>query len=473
MHSRSFNENRSVAKIEHRFSGNCLAAAGERRKARVLTAPRLPVFPVERARYDRRVTTLPLPFVEEIPAFGPLADLPNPKPSAWDKRGFGRLASLYTSFSTEFAHHAATLCVETGRRRILDPFAGLGTLGEAARGLPVELMLADLNPFAALSCAYRTSPPKAIAAALDRFSAMDLPFGEVSEEQTFRGMLERAGQSRSLRELLGSHDGDGDPVDGLTVFLVAALRIRCQRRLTGSNPTWTARRPDLPLDAADAEKARSDLIQAAADHLRRLGPAHTGFSARSEWADVRELGLACGDLDAIVTSPPYPNRTDYFRHFMPAAELLIQPGGDTERRLREAQIGTPLIRTASPPADLPAGVASALNSVRTHASYASESYYAKTLGQYFEDMRAALSSFADWLRPGGWLLLVVQDLRYKELRLPIPDLIVELAMSAGDFALVGRRDFQVQTALSNLSPHSRGLAGGPRRESALLLARAQ
>ena len=58
---------------------------------------------------------------------------PNPKPTAADKRGFGRLSSLYTAFSLDFARFAAELVLSSGNQTVLDPFAGMGTMGEAGR----------------------------------------------------------------------------------------------------------------------------------------------------------------------------------------------------------------------------------------------------------------------------------------------------------------------------------------------------
>ena len=91
---------------------------------------------------------------------------PNPKPSAADKRGYGSLASLYTAFSTDFARFALELCVSEGHSTIMDPFAGMGTVGEAGRRMPIKLLLNDLNPFASLSSVFRTSAVHEIEASI-------------------------------------------------------------------------------------------------------------------------------------------------------------------------------------------------------------------------------------------------------------------------------------------------------------------
>src|SRR5688500_3919780 len=83
-----------------------------------------------------------------------LYEAPNPKPTSSDKARFGKLASLYTAFSSQFAGYALDMCLRAGHSRIADPFSGMGTLGEAARSRPVNLHLGDISPFAALSSAF-------------------------------------------------------------------------------------------------------------------------------------------------------------------------------------------------------------------------------------------------------------------------------------------------------------------------------
>ena len=90
-----------------------------------------------------------------VPLLDSLADVPNPKPTISDKREYGALASLYTAFSKEFASYVLQLFQREGLRIIADPFAGMGTVGEAGRTFAIELRLSDISPFAALSSAFR------------------------------------------------------------------------------------------------------------------------------------------------------------------------------------------------------------------------------------------------------------------------------------------------------------------------------
>jgi hypothetical protein len=102
-----------------------------------------------------------------------LSEAPNPKPTAADKARFGKLASLYTAFSGDFAAYALEMCLHAGYTRIADPFSGMGTQAEAGRARPITLQLGDISPFAHLSGTFRSAPRAAIeesATLLERLS---------------------------------------------------------------------------------------------------------------------------------------------------------------------------------------------------------------------------------------------------------------------------------------------------------------
>ncbi|UAK25275.1 hypothetical protein [Sphingomonas nostoxanthinifaciens] len=413
----------------------------------------------------------PLPLYNDRDA-NPLAAAPNPKPSAADKRGYGSLASLYTAFSTDFARYALEVCSANGHRTILDPFAGMGTLGEAGRAMPVNLLLNDLNPFASTSCAFRSAARSEISAAIERVRASTLCKETTTEFEAFDyAVRTRAGDAGTPAELLNLMDDEESRSALLDVHLISLIRIATHRRLQGSNPTWTKRSTNHEIDPATFETARDAVLTAAASYAARLQEPDHKFSVKVTCSDVAGLKLEDCSIDAIVTSPPYPNRTDYIRHYLPAAELLLGADPEAERSLRQAQIGTPLIRETLPNARLPDSVEDLIRRVRTHGSYASERYYAKGFLYYFDDMSLTLARMRRWLKPGGLAIIVVQDAYYKEMRVPVADLLTDIA---GTHGLVpeSRKDFPVRHTLSRLSATAR--ASAPARaavESVMMLRR--
>jgi hypothetical protein len=383
---------------------------------------------------------------------------PNPKPTSSDKRGFGQVASLYTAFSLDFARYALDVSMAAGHRTILDPFAGMGTLGEAARDRPVDLILNDLNPFAVTASWLRTAHVQDIASALGKFSRVQM--GEIvgDDRKFFLDLTHQLLGDTSLAGILNTKEAD--PVARVMAHVLAVFRISLHKRLRGSNPTWTKRTRDIFLNASEVRSARESLCNALAQYTTRLCALDSDFSVDVRLGNALSLEIQPGSIGAIITSPPYPNRTDYIRHYLPAVEMLIAGDVEDERRLRETQIGTPLIRAVKPSTDLPNSVAEIVSRISNHHSYASERYYGKGYHYYFSDMQSVLHRFATWLAPKGVLVLVVQDAHYKEIRIPVGELFRDMAELAG-LRLSSVREFPVKTSLAWLSPHSRAI---PRKE---------
>lgn len=403
-----------------------------------------------------------------------LESCPNPKPTLADKASFGRLASLYTAFSSDFASFALQDCMSRGLKRIADPFGGMGTIGEAARPLSVDLLLNDLNPFAVTSCCVRTASALQIDQAVETVrSLMALSGGEDDERRFELTVGTLLPEGSTISDYLKNPEGDVKTHVLCCLHILSVARIEMHRKLRGSNPTWTKRAPRSVAFDGDFESAVDAAIKSVTVYSASLPALANGFSVQLSNRDVAELEWEEGSVDAIVTSPPYPNRTDYIRHYLPAAELLLDRNQKAERRLREIQIGTPLIRSEHVGVELPRSVENLIERIRTHRSYASERYYAKGFRYYFEDMSRVLSRFAGWLAPKGVAMLVVQDTYYKEILVSVADLLGDIAEVHG-LKVVEVKRFKVRNAMSRLSPQSRATLPKPQlAETVMLLSKPQ
>jgi hypothetical protein len=384
-----------------------------------------------------------------------LEEAPNPKPTAADKARFGKFASLYTAFSSDFAGYALDICLREGHFKIADPFSGMGTLGEAGRIRPVDMRLADISPFAALAGAFRSAPQEAIEESVSLLERLTNEIDAETDGEFFSGLFDilQSGTTDSIATILATPSAPEHRLAALGLFLAAVSRIRLYKSFAGSNPTWV-RRPDQMADGPATREAMKATLKAVRGFTPQLPHLHPGNRTIANWSGIGAVSINDGSLDAVVTSPPYPNRTDYIRHYQPASELLIHAAGREERPIRIEQIGTPLIRSSEPVRTFPTSVRKVLQDIRTHQSYASEGYYYKGFLYYFDDMYDALARIYRWLRPGGLLLLVVQDTYYKDIRVPTARLLGDIAETIG-FHLSATRDWRVRTSLSHLSPHSR------------------
>src|ERR1035441_5995022 len=139
--------------------------------------------------------------------------------------------------------------------------------------------------------------------------------------------------------------------------------------------------------------------------------------------------LADGSADFVLTSPPYCTRIDYVvSSSFELAALGICRNSPTFADLRRAAMGTPLARRgANRPPDpaWPGSVQHVLESIRTHASKSSASYYYKTYWQYFSDCGRSLGELRRCLRVGGAAVLVVQTSYYKDICVDLPRLYLD------------------------------------------------
>jgi hypothetical protein len=384
-----------------------------------------------------------------------LGQAPNPKPTVADKARFGKLASLYTAFSCGFAAHALDICVRSGCNTIADPFAGMGTLAEVGRSFPINLLLGDISPFAALSSTFRSASRLEIDQSASELHGLSKRI-EADDERAFFGQLLSGAVSdtqTTLSDVLRTPSSPDHRRIALTIYLAALSRIRLYKRSVGSNPTWV-KRPQWLADRSSTLESIEITVAGAREFARQLPELHPQNNTSSVWSSIAAQAIVSESLDGIVTSPPYANRTDYIGHYLPASELLLAAAGVDERMVRSEQIGTPLIRNDEPTQPLPDCVCKVLHDIKNHASYASKRYYSKTFSYYFSDMFRALRTMHSWLRPGGILIMVAQDTYYKDLHIQTPALLIEMAGVIG-FKLIGFQNWSVRKFLSQLSPHSR------------------
>ena len=406
-----------------------------------------------------------LPFDDE------LQHVPSPKPTSSDKARFGTLASLYTSFSVEFGEAALDICLRAGARKIADPFGGMGTLAEAARSRSIELTLSDLSPFSVLSCSYRAAPRELIEVGSKNLEEVIAEVVGRDETEVYADLLRRLSNRNNvtMRSLIENPSNTSSQAAAIALYLASVSRIRLHRPLVGSNPTWV-KRSGQPASASAVKEAMNSTIAASRNFSRSLSNLNSSNRTSAIWSGIENLSIAENSLDAIVTSPPYANRTDYIRHYLPASELLLSALGADERSIRAKQIGTPLIRLIEPNGTYPKSVVDVLNRIRAHPSKASASYYYKGFLYYFSDMTAALERMGRWIRKDGILMMVVQDSAYKEIHVPTTDLLIDIAASLG-LRLVGRRGWRVQRRLSKLSLHTQNGRVSRISESVIILSK--
>lgn len=164
--------------------------------------------------------------------------------------------------------------------------------------------------------------------------------------------------------------------------------------------------------------------------------------AKAEYGDVAVFNKDCremseyvdGCVDFIFTSPPYPNDLEYTRQTRLELFLLgYVKNIDDVREIKKKMVkgSTKLIFKESNSAQY----VEKFESVQKVANAVEEALsdrrwgwdYPRMIREYFGDMYLSLEAFKEILRQGSYALLVVGDQTYKQIVIPVGQILVELA----------------------------------------------
>lgn len=180
-----------------------------------------------------------------------------------------------------------------------------------------------------------------------------------------------------------------------------------------------------------------------------------------EAATFKRLGLSDGDVDLVLTSPPYGTALPYIDTDR-LSLLLIMGLTSSQRRPVEAgltgsrEIGTAERRRLERHVEwtpLPQGSQQFLSKILEAVETDQTAGFRKRnspalLARYLFDMSATIEQTVRLLRPGGEVMMVIGDNRTtlggEKLRIPCTDLVEEIACSAG-LEAVERIDISVTT----------------------------
>lgn len=407
-----------------------------------------------------------------------------------------RWYSYYAGYADSFVREIVeALPTDTGL--VLDPWNGAGTTTSVATDQRLSSVGIDLNPAAVVIARARLlrsdvrfsaeAMSEVVVASAKRDTEPcpdDDPLRSWFDEQTAARL--RAIE-RSIYRLVVSTDDERrlveeealGRVDALASLFYLAL-FRTVRPLLapfiGSNPTWIKRRVErsqlLHVGSEQIEQSFAEAIRSLLDAV--ADAAQTVESAKRTKVQVgssQAIGLDDGSVDAIITSPPYCTRIDYVIATLPELAVLgIRPHEVDE--LRMAMIGTPL--TAKAPSDVPAGSEQLdrfLGEVAAHRTRAAKTYYSRFFRAYFDGMRRSFAELDRVTKPGSPLVLVVQDSYFKQVRVPVAEILGEFGEQLGWTKLPEHR-YPVSTNRAGMHKHARRYRTTTRATESVLIFRA-
>lgn len=383
--------------------------------------------------------------------------LPSAKVRPQDRKGIDGWIRFHAAYSRRFASAALQRIADPGDL-VLDPFCGSGTTARAAACVGCPSLSLDLNP-ALIAAAKASLVTKAgansIIRALRRVNGPD----DGDKEPSYNGITEQWLHPETANSLeyyrrifLDSRRIPDGRAFGLGLLVSSAQEI--VQPETGSNPTWP--KPPQRRHNRDVQKI---LLSQAMDLRRDLARFRSAVSEANHsfgLGDAKNLPLPDESVDAVITSPPYLSRLDYIRATLP--ELLAIGYGNSQdiRSLRESLMGGVL--TERDAEDTWPGwgptVEDCLESIESHESKASDTYYKTLARRYFADLDESISEVVRVLKPGKTAIFVVQTSYYKDVEIPLPEIVVEIGEGHGATCEILDSE-QVLQHLGRLSPHQR------------------
>jgi DNA modification methylase len=380
---------------------------------------------------------------------------------------------------------------------IVDPWNGAGSTTSVATSLGVRSYGFDLNPAAVViakarllrsdvqgSIAPLTAEIIAAAARSADQPRADDPLRGWFNPST-AGALRRI--ERQIYRLLVSSDDEKRILDRGSLAEVSSLStlfylglFRTVRPLVeefiGSNPAWIRRRVPKSerrvVSFTDLSKRYQAAMEALASAVARstsyVGPCPASVHVSSSTS----LPLADNFADAALTSPPYCTRIDYVIATLP--ELAALGVREHEiRDLRDRMIGTPTIVNESRTSKAPLGrrASRLLREVARHDSRAAGTYYAPFYRQYLRGMSASLGEIERVTKSGAPAIIVAQDSYFKDIRVDVPSLIVDMARGRG-WKLLKRHAFPVAFNRATMNPGRAYRTTSRATEEVLILATA-
>ena len=357
------------------------------------------------------------------------------------------------------------LLEQTGAKRVLDPFSGIGTTALTASSMGMESVGIDVMPVGnAAARAVIAVANDVDEAALRRDAgrlveyvsggAESLPFAHVriTEGAFPRGTEEEIGRARSF--IAGVTDPAVRAV--LDFACMSVLEEVSYTRKDGQFLRWDRRsgrdvadrlrKPRIP-SLRSALSARLAAITSDSRVLReRYGGPRPSIRTGSS---LLELGrMRGGSVDAVVTSPPYANRYDYTRTY--ALELAYMGYGEDEiRALRQDMLtatvenrpkvgriaeayGRPGIPSRAAEMASECGrLQEVLARLRGDAASLNNPNIVRLVENYFAEMALVVAELGRLVRRGGSVFMVNDNVRYHGTDVPVDLILSEFAERAG------------------------------------------
>ncbi len=385
----------------------------------------------------------------------PLADngawstLPTPKIRNRTSDGVFGWAHAYAGFSYEFAAESVRMLKTSGTETFLDPFVGSGTSALAAAQEGVPFWGIDIDPFSALLTraklatdadekkvhAYLKTGSRKILTSFtpqshELFNEADLKYATCVFNRLLSANLSdpRELWNRFLNDPKGKYDSE------IVALACIAISSRGSAKVVrGSNPVWLKK--SLKGEISERPPLRTVTQEFVTKMLQDLSITPSGIrgpSTRIMNCGFQNAVIRNKSIDCIITSPPYLNRLDYIINHLPEISILSGFLPTEIEELRRRMMGTTkMTGNGDPSPDWGPACRDLLEQIRNHPSKASGTYYYRFHYQYFDTLKAIFNKLREVCKKNARGLLVVQDSYYKDIRIPLIEIMREMGKETG------------------------------------------
>ena len=372
------------------------------------------------------------------------------------------------SFSREIVNELLVTWKLSPGSKLLDPFAGAGTTLLAAKQYNYSAIGYDLSPLAVfvsnVKVAHYTQAIVSDWERLVRDLSKPTPISMVAPPE----ILKRAFTSRSWDALMHIRDAIAKMRSGkhraffeLALLVTLSSFSRAQR--SGGWLRWVSNTEDC----REIIPAFKNQVRVMLEDVSRSSSSPRSFVCRAYLGDARALPSSHRDIDAVITSPPYPNRHDYSRIFN--IELSFSFLSEQAiRRLRSDSFRSHVEARPMPyevnEYERPARLAKIISSIKKRAV---DQRVPRMIDGYFEDIFLNLRSMLPRLKKGAPLAYIVGNVRYHGITIPVDQITAEIGSKVG----LKVNDIFVARYRGNSAQQMGKYGRSPSRESVLVMSK--
>jgi tRNA G10 N-methylase Trm11 len=318
---------------------------------------------------------------------------------------------------------------------VLDPFCGGGTTLLACKELGINSRGFDILPFSVFLTNVKTNSyiPEQLAETRSTFrrikrvskqypSLTNIPIAQKAFSASIRDELIRIKQW--VEQI-------ADPItrDFFNLGLLSILESVSKTSKSGG----FLRLRDNRVRAKTVETRFLSRIDSMISDVQKFN-AQFKLKRVCTWAslgDARRLHTA-RSFDAIITSPPYPNRHDYSRIY--SLEMLFDfvESNDDLKSIRYETLRSHVEarnKFECTNYDKPEQLARLIKRVKNNGT--NNPLVTDMLEGYFEDMYLALNEMTRRLRENGKIALVVSNVRFAGVNIPVDEILAEIGEQVG------------------------------------------